>query len=141
MIEGKWNEGKESGVIKEYYENGSLKAEKSFENGAVDITILKTYEKKEKLQVTNIKTDTLQKTVSDIEKKTKHNNAKVFDGNGYYKLYNKFRKIEKEGDFINGFLYKGKNFIYDSEGNLIKEEYIENGKVEKIIIIENAEEK
>ena len=36
MIEGEWNEGKESGPIKEYDETGKLVAEKTFNNGQLD---------------------------------------------------------------------------------------------------------
>lgn len=108
MIEGEWQDGKETGVIKEYYENGALKSEKVFADGKVDVATIKKYEPKEEVLP----------EVNSLEK---------FDGNGYYKTINKWRKPEFEGVWKGGKFMDGKKFIYDDNGNYIKTLIYRNG--------------
>ena len=119
MIEGEWTEGKESGVIKEYYENGSLKNEKKYQDGIFDATTLKHYEKETKPAVT-----TGSKSQQQVG---------VFDGNGYHKTYNSKKLIDREGVFKGGKFMDGKRYYYDTAGNLTKTEIYRNGQVINVI--------
>jgi antitoxin component YwqK of YwqJK toxin-antitoxin module len=105
MIEGEWVEGKETGVIKEYYENGSLKAEKTFMDGKIDVQNIKKYE-----QTT-----------------PKQQSLDFFDGDGYYKTLNKWRKVEYEGVWKGGKFMDGQKYIYDETGKYIKTDVYRNG--------------
>lgn len=116
MIEGDWDNGKESGVLKEYYADGSLKSEKSFADGKLDETLVKHYKK--------------QETKSIVTKKEKSTESlKLFTGNGYYKLKKKNKKVDREGEFLNGRLVDGKRYFYNSKGELIKTSIYKNGKL------------
>ncbi|RLD83298.1 MAG: hypothetical protein DRJ07_06910 [Bacteroidetes bacterium] len=132
-IEGDWQEGKENGVIKEYYEEGGVKSEKLFAAGEFNAGSSKFFAEK-KVTVDDIPDDT-NATISK-EHITKENNNKeyqVFDGNGQHKLYNAFKKIDREGEFKNGKLMNGKRYYYNSDGKLIKTVLYENGRVVKTI--------
>lgn len=128
-IQGNWKEGKEAGVISEYYETGELKAERLFADGQSDSASFKVYAKEN-----NILPDTAR-TVnpSDNKENDDSQNVGVFTGNGYHTFYNKNRKIEKEGYFLNGYLQEGKHFIYDEKGNLVSTRLYKKGKIVETI--------
>jgi antitoxin component YwqK of YwqJK toxin-antitoxin module len=52
---------------------------------------------------------------------------KIFDGNGYYKLYNKNMQLSKDGVFKNYKLIDGKDYIYNKDGILISIQVFKNG--------------
>jgi len=131
-IEGNWKGGKESGTITEYYENGEVKTEKVFANGQCDGASIKTYEQKQiKTDDANVVNNSENSVVNNSE--NNDTNVGVFDGNGYHTFYNRQRKIEKDGYFLNGYLQEGKHFIYDASGKLISTKIYEKGKVVKVI--------
>jgi antitoxin component YwqK of YwqJK toxin-antitoxin module len=124
MIEGTWANGKESGVIKEYDENGRLKVEKTFNNGKLDVSSVKIYEKPETTTNQPEKTE----ETKPVMIQTTHSNEKPgVISDGFHKTYTRFRKIDKEGTFKNGKLINGKDYIYDSDGNLLKINIYNNG--------------
>ena len=116
MIEGNWSDGKESGVLKEYYADGSLKSEKNFADGKLDEASVKHFKKLEKTSAISKQ----QKTGKMVGE---------FTGNGYYKLYNKLKKIDREGEFSQGKLVDGKRYYYNNKGVLIKTSIYKNGKL------------
>jgi antitoxin component YwqK of YwqJK toxin-antitoxin module len=124
-IEGEWVNGKESGIIKEYYESGALKSEKNFEYGSLDENAITMFRDKELAKETDIE------LVQDSLVVAKKDTVKVFDGNGYYIFYNKFKEVEKEGYFTDGVLMEGKQYIYNEKGDLQKTITIKNGQVSK----------
>jgi antitoxin component YwqK of YwqJK toxin-antitoxin module len=133
MIEGNWAEGKESGVVKEYYENGDLKSEKNFADGYLDVTTVKTYEPKKpivKEAVKEVVPDPAIKAPPVVaDKKAEQvNTGKPFSGEGYFKLYNKDRQISKDGMFHQNRLMDGKSYIYNSNGILIRIALYKDGK-------------
>ncbi len=130
-IEGEWQDGKENGVIKEYYEEGGLKSEKIFADGSFNPNSSKFYAEK-KVTVEDIPDDT-NATVSKEHLNEKKTEYQAFTGNGYHKLYNAHKKIDREGEFVDGRLIKGKRYYYTSEGKLIKTVIYENGRVVKTI--------
>ena len=129
-IEGDWDKGKKTGIIKDYYSNGSLRTEQAFKDGEIDSGSVKNYKLSEKISIDKIvvKTDR-----EDISKETKVDTLKVFSGSGHHIFYNINKKPEKEGNFINGILMEGKQYIYDADGNLIRTFIFEKGKMVKQI--------
>lgn len=132
-IKGDWVDGKENGVITEYYNDGNVKSEKHFASGQFNATSSKFYAEK-KVSVEDIPDDT-NATVSKehIEKNNGQNTYQAFNGNGYHKLYNAYKKIDREGEFRNGRLIEGKRHYYNTEGELIKTVVYKNGRVAEII--------
>ncbi len=116
MIEGKWSDGKEAGVLKEYYADGALKSKKNFTDGKLDEASVKYFKKQEKIHA-----------ISKQQKITK--SVEEFTGNGHYKLNNKYKKVDREGEFRNGKLIDGKRYFYNSKGELIKTSIYKNGKL------------
>ncbi len=139
-IEGEWEDGKEKGVIKEYYEMGALRIERSFSLGECDISTIKTYSEKENITdiEIDVKEDSLISQQSDTETIIieKNDTLEIFSGNGMHIFYNKDKQPDKEGEFTNGILTKGKQYFYDNRGKLIKTAVYKNGKVIEIIITE-----
>lgn len=125
MIEGSWANGKESGTIKEYDENGKLKVEKTFNDGKLDVNTVKIYEKGK--QVTNNTQETNNNNQQVI--KTNPNEKLGILSDGFHKTYTKLKKIDKEGTFKAGKLYTGKDYIYDSDANLLKINIYNNGSL------------
>jgi len=132
-IKGEWNDGKESGTITEYNQDGSIKAEKQFVAGQFDANTSKFYTAK-KVVVEEIPVDTNVNIHKDqVETNNTDNNFQTFNGNGYHKLFNAFKKVDREGEFKNGQLIDGKRYYYDAEGNLIKTVIYENGLMTETI--------
>jgi len=151
-IEGKWESGKEQGIITEYYSNGNLKtvsdynagiadgskkeyfatgelkSEKKYTNGILDESSVVYYSSTDNTNVEIDVEDTVNTTVAE-----KDTNAALFTGSGYNKLYNKSQLLEQEGDFKSGYLYDGKKYYYYSEGTLIKTEIYQAGKITETI--------
>lgn len=119
MIEGSWAEGKEAGVLKEYYENGDIKSEKSFDGGNIDIAKTKTFEPKK--PIAEKKPEEKVATPPVIPNKTEKDNlGKVFNGEGYWKLFNSNKQVSKDGTFSKSRLVDGKVYYYDSDGILTR---------------------
>ncbi len=130
MIEGTWANGKESGTIKEYDENGRLKVEKTFNDGKLDVNSVKIYENGQ--QVTNNTTQETNNNQNDSSQqvvKTNPNEKLGMLSDGYHKTYTRYKKIDKEGTFKAGKLYSGKDYIYDSDNNLLKINIYNNGSL------------
>ncbi|MBS1652469.1 MAG: toxin-antitoxin system YwqK family antitoxin [Bacteroidetes bacterium] len=128
-VKGNFTNGKETGVINEYYENGDKKAEKTFNNGDVDVASIKTFDAKKELpkhteivkQETTVKT-----TVSKDETLATVGKAPTVL-NGHHVLYNKDKQVTKDGDFVNNVLMSGKAFIYNENGILTRVAIYKNG--------------
>ena len=125
MIVAQIKEGKEEKVT-EYYPDGSLKAEKVFVDGKLDVANTKVYEPKTPIKPV----ETTEKEPVKVVKVNKEEvvNKGTFDGNGQHKLYNKDKQISKDGVFKNYRLIDGKNYKYDENGILISIELIKNGR-------------
>lgn len=125
MIVAQIKEGKEEKVT-EYYPDGSLKAEKVFVDGNLDVANTKVYEPKTPIKPI----ETTEKEPVKVVKVNKEEvvNKGSFDGNGEHKLYNKDKQISKDGLFKNYRLIDGKNYKYDENGILISIELIKNGR-------------
>ena len=98
-IQGEWIDGKENGVISEYDTNGNIRSEKVFAEGTINVNSSKFYAQK-KVSVDEIPDDT-NATVgkTPIETNETQTNYQSFDGNGFFKLYNAMKKMDREGEF------------------------------------------
>lgn len=132
MIEGEWVEGKENGTIREYDKNGNLIAEKTFNNGQLDVASVKIYTPKaENTNVAEEKQEQKQNIVI-TEQKPEQETIEYFDGNGFHRTY-KNGRLDREGEWKNGRLMDGKKYYYDENGKLIKTTIYKNGNVVNII--------
>lgn len=120
--------GTESGLMKRYNPDGSIAEEKTFENGVIKTGTSKKYKE------TNVKDvvteDPYDDSVGKESKVTtdKTNKAQSFKPNGFNTLYDKNGAVTQAGEFMNGRLYDGKWYRYNSDGILIRVEIYKGGK-------------
>lgn len=119
MITGNWQEGKESGLLKEYYENGDLRSEKDFTDGTMNQATVKNYEAKKPIVAKATETKVEAPPVV-VQKTEKDNLGKMFNGEGYWKLYNTNKQISKDGTFVKNRLIDGKVYHYSPDGILTR---------------------
>jgi antitoxin component YwqK of YwqJK toxin-antitoxin module len=130
MYRGDWNDGKKQGVLTEFYPDGSIKSEMSFTDGQLNVASIKEYQASEK-PATKQTAPQLQQTIS--QEPNKKETIDIFNKTGNYKTFNEFKKVDREGDFVNGKLINGKRYFYNEDGDLTKTIIYENGKVVKTI--------
>jgi len=123
MIDANIKEGKKEHV-KEYYEDGSLKADKAYVDGKLDTENTKVYEPK--TPIVKKEDDGVVKVVK--VKEDEGTNIGTFDGNGVHKIYNMNKQISKDGLFKNYRLMDGLWYKYDENGILISIEKYKNGR-------------
>jgi len=118
-IEGNFANGKEAGMITEYHENGDLKAQKTYNDGNVDVASIKEFApKKPIVKIREDGPDNAPKiTVSKDEKPNDATKGPLVL-NGQQTLYNKNKQITKDGLFKDNRLMEGKAYIYDENGIL-----------------------
>ncbi len=141
MIQGSWAEGKEAGVLREYYENGDLKSEKNFEGGFLDVASVKNFEPKkpvkEVVKTVNDPDPTPLVVVDNVKEKV--NSGKPFNGEGDYTLFNTNKQISKKGFFHQNRLMEGTVYIYNSNGILTRKALYKGGKYVGDGVIEDAD--
>lgn len=126
MIEADVAAGKEK-FVKEFYEDGSIKAEKSFIDGELDAANTKVYEPKNPIKNNDKE---LAESPVKIVKADKNDvvNSGNFNGNGQHTMYNKDKQLSKVGYFENYRLMDGLLYKYDSDGMLILIEKYKSGR-------------
>lgn len=126
-IKATFADGKETGVVKEYNTDGSIKAEKTFNNGNVDVASIKIYESKKEAKTEAA--DNAPKLTLKADEKP--NDAAASKGpmvlNGEHTLYDKNKNITKQGEFKDNRLMNGKAYIYDDNGILSRVAIYKNG--------------
>ena len=127
MIEADITAGKET-FVKEYFEDGTVKAEKSFVDGKLDEANTKVYESK--APVKDRDAEELKKAPIEIVKveESEKSNIGGFNGEGQHKMYNRNKEISKDGFFKDYRLIDGLNYQYDSNGILIKIKRYKDGR-------------
>ena len=118
MMTGEMKDGKESGVWEERYENGDLRAKKSFNDGALDVENTEVYAPKQPLPPKKEEVSKEPPKIADANKEKVNAAQKPFDGNGYAKLFIAGARISKDGEFKNFRLIDGKDYIYNTDGIL-----------------------
>ena len=154
MIEGNWADGKENGVIKEYYDDGSLKAEKVFNGGTIDLAASKEYSEKGKIvspSLADTKPDPIVETrpakteTPKVEEKapvkvvtttTTSGSGTDLISDGFHKIYNKNKQVDREGTFKDSRFFEGKQYEYEGS-KIIKTIYYENYKISKVELTED----
>ncbi len=134
MIEGNWQDGKEQGTIKEYDNTGKLISEKTFNDGKMDETSVKIYNTNSANNTTktnNTETKNTNTETTNTTKKPKE--VGYFDGNGFHTVYNKYKLVDREGEFKNGKLISGKRYYYNPDKTLKKTVIYKNGNIVNII--------
>lgn len=134
MIKGDWTEGKKIGVLSEFYQDGSVKSEINFNDGHIDVSSVKEFSIAEKPKAKQMAPG--MKVTTTTKPKPAAGSSDAYDAfmqSGYFKTYNEFKKIDREGQFSKGKLLDGKRFFYDDEGNLTKTLVYKNGKVTEVI--------
>lgn len=125
-----WIDGKTDGVMREYYENGALKAEWVFHDGIYDPKESRLFYQKEKQNNNNVVND---KVTVKVEEPQDDPAIDRFTGSGFHKLYDKERRLVREGTFVNGILVNGKRYYYNSRNEVVKTAIYENGRIVKVI--------
>lgn len=130
MIKGDWTDGKKEGTLKEFHRDGSVKSEMQFVEGKINVSSIKEYAISEKpsTKVVAPKTQTVKRKTTK-----KKGSIGIFDGTGFYKTYNEYKKVDREGDFVNGKLVNGKRYFYDDTGTLLKVIVYKKGKITQVI--------
>jgi antitoxin component YwqK of YwqJK toxin-antitoxin module len=136
MITGNWTGGKQTGNTKEYYDDGSLKADETFVDGNLDPSQSKTYDQKTPTKTVDVippptATEAPKQATTAVKPEDQPNTAeKVFNGEGYWKLYNTNKQISKDGYFHTGRLIDGTVYIYNTDGILQKKAVYKGGVYE-----------
>jgi antitoxin component YwqK of YwqJK toxin-antitoxin module len=127
MIEADIASGREK-FVKEYFEDGSVKAEKSFIDGKIDEANSKVY--KSKTPVKDRDAEELKKAPVEVVKidKTEVSNTGSFNGEGQHKMYNKNKEISKDGFFKDYRLIDGLHYKYNGNGILTKIKKYKGGR-------------
>lgn len=107
---GDWKNGNEAGLLTEYYEDGSVKAKRVFNEGKID-------EGKTQNLVQGQTFDENIKRYSGKAQPKAMGRGEIVDG--FNRLFNGDGTISKEGEFKNKQLVDGKAFVYQS-GKLLK---------------------
>ena len=147
MIEGDWVNGKEAGTITEYHEDGSVKSERVFNNGKIDMVATKNYKPQQKAgKVTVKKTETTPTVVASaaakkeepkvaiatVKKPVKKDNT-PWNGTGTRQFFNKKGQVIREGYFEKGYLMDGKVYMYTADGKKFRTTEYKGGRVVKEI--------
>tara|TARA_B100000809_G_scaffold39989_1_gene34958 strand:- start:3149 stop:4054 length:906 start_codon:yes stop_codon:yes gene_type:complete len=128
MIEADIEAGKEK-FVKEFYEDGSIKAEKSFVDGKLDVANTKVYESKTPVTDRDAEEELANSPIEIVKiDKTEKSNTGTFNGEGKHKMYNQNRQISKDGFFKKYRLIDGLQYQYDGNGILIKLKRFKSGR-------------
>ena len=125
MIDCNFTAGKQTGASTEYYDDGSVKAKENFNNGELDQASSQTFPPKANSTPDNAAVvaakDAPKPQVTQVKVDETPNIPKTpFNGQGYWKLYNRNKQIVKDGNFVNGHLADGKEYLYNNDGILVR---------------------
>lgn len=138
--------GRESGLVKYYYNNGQLEFSYQAENGIPvgkairywpngDIKEEIMYGENGRIISSTGEIERVNEEVKVVSPKDrqvklppKPNTNSEFKPNNYNKIFNSNKEIWMEGEFKNGMLYDGRLYIYDEDGLLYKVEVYKEGK-------------
>ena len=133
--ESQWKMGRVDGIMKEYYVSGSLSASRVFRDGVYDESASRVYRDRVE-QPADAGKDSTQVVPVNPENTIvleQADNPELFTGTGYYKLLTPDRKVDREGNFVNGSLMSGKRYYYNSSGKVTKVAEYEGGRVVNVI--------
>ena len=133
--ESQWKMGRVDGIMQEYYNSGSLRGRWVYNDGVFDEIASRTYRDRVEPSTDVGKDSSLVVPVNPentivIEES---DNPELFTGTGYYKLLTPDRKVDREGNFVNGTLMSGKRYYYNASGKVIRIAEYEGGRVVNVI--------
>ena len=133
--ESQWKMGRVDGVMREYYISGSLSASRVFRDGVYDESASRVYRDRVEQPSDTGKdsTQVVPVTPENTIVLEPEGNPEFFTGSGYYKLLTPDRKVDREGNFVNGTLMSGKRYYYNSSGKVIRISEYEGGRVVNVI--------
>lgn len=120
--------GFEAGVMRRYNPDGSLAEEKTFDSGNVKQGSAKSYKEIAPKPAVKDPYDENIGTAAAKPTAEKTNKAQGFKPNGFNTLYDRNGALTQSGEFIEGRLYDGKWYRYNSDGLLIRVEIYKGGK-------------
>ena len=133
--ESQWKMGRVDGIMQEYYNSGSLRGRWVYNDGVFDEIASRTYRDRVE-QPTDVGKDSSQVVPVNPENTIvleESGNPELFTGTGYYKLLTPDRKVDREGNFVNGTLMSGKRYYYNASGKVIRIAEYEGGRVVNVI--------
>lgn len=113
MIKGNWVNGQENGELIEFYEDGSVKAIKNFNNGDLSESNIQSFKPSEK-----------KLPAPKVEIPT----GAAFNGEGNNTKKDKAGRILEQGLYKNFQLINGKRFTYNANGELVRTAVYKNGE-------------
>ena len=111
---GRWQDGKATGSLKIFDQTGKLITERIYNTGELKETIAVTKD---------IKTD----ETAPKQESARHASAGTFKGTGPHTVYKLTGDVEEKGFFVNGKLFNGQHFFYDSNNQVVKIIHYKNG--------------
>ncbi|MBO4773133.1 MAG: toxin-antitoxin system YwqK family antitoxin [Bacteroidales bacterium] len=133
--ESQWKMGRVDGIMQEYYNSGSLRGRWVYNDGVFDEIASRTYRDRVE-PPTDVGKDSSQVVPVNPENTIvleESGNPELFTGTGYYKLLTPDRKVDREGNFVNGTLMSGKRYYYNASGKVIRIAEYEGGRVVNVI--------
>lgn len=124
-VEVNVNEGREEGVMKRYAPAGDLLQVAQFNNGVIDPAKSKFL--KPVPEAEDVKVDANAPLAPAVQA-TETTNAVVFRENGYNTLYDRQLRLSQQGEFVNGRLWDGKRYSYNSNGILNRIQVYKGGR-------------
>lgn len=118
-------QGREDGTLKRYTEQGQLQQVAQFNNGVIDQANSKYIRSVPKAD--DVKVDPKAPAAPAVTT-SESTNAIAFRENGYNTLYDRQLRISQQGEFVNGRLYDGKRYTYDSNGILTRIQVFKGGR-------------
>jgi len=122
-LEVDMQQGVEHGAQKRYDDHGQLMEERNFDNGRSKPGGVKSYATPQQTQAAQMGAGSI-----GLSEEHKTNGAQPFHPDGYNALYDKAGNMCVSGDFLNGKLYNGRVFHYNSDGIKIGTEIYTRGK-------------
>lgn len=140
------DQGKTEGPVTHYYPNGQIEYKYETSNGVPTGKAIRYYPNGDVKEITEFsdgkvvsqepkervnppyKDNSADKAKDAPEMKGETNAAQKKVRDGYNKTYNENGDILQDGEFKNGKLWNGKQYIYDEDGILLKIEIYKDGK-------------
>jgi antitoxin component YwqK of YwqJK toxin-antitoxin module len=118
-------EGKEDGTLKRYTADGQLQQVAEFNDGVINAAnskYIRSVPKAEEVKVDPKAAPAPAVTANEVT------NAIAFRENGFNTLYDRQLRISQQGEFVNGRLFDGKRYMYDSNGILSRIQVYKGGR-------------
>ncbi len=131
-------EGKEEGTLKRYTADGQLQQVAEFNDGVVNPANSRYIRSVPKTE--DVKADPKAAPAPAVTP-AETTNAVAFRENGFNTLYDRQLRISQQGEFVNGRLYDGKRYMYDTNGILTRIQVYKGGRYAGDAVITDEDRK